>query len=378
MNADIAERRCVGLSGIGEGQMVKHEVTLQMFHRFHLGTVHNIRLLLGNVHNSFQGCKSLRHISDAFAGRDHRPYQHPDIGIERHKLSQADGSVDGKISAVEQSQQAAGSDDQVQQRHKQSLKPDNAEVFLLVVFICHRKSGKLFVFLYKSLDHPDTGDCFLHLVGQIGKGFLLADKAPVHEFSVEIVSEDDQNQRQDGYACELYIHIEDHLSEHQYQHNCGVKGGDYRRSQKHADGLQVIGKVRHQVPGFMFIVIAHGQRLQMGEEVVAHFLFNGAGGSENKIAPEKTPQCNDGAKDQNPQDQSQNAVHVQGLRFQPVGDFSGVPRNIDIHKIHGKQGSNSQYILESMPLYIAADILQFLHIFSPSNFGGSLCRLPAV
>ena len=79
------------------------------------------------------------------------------------------------------------------------------------------------------------------------------------------------------------------------EHQDRVRRVHDRRADHHADGVQVVGRARHQVAGPVRLEVRERQPLQMREEVVAHVVLDVARGADQDAARQKQKHAADEA-----------------------------------------------------------------------------------
>ena len=117
----------------------------------------------------------------------------------------------------------------------------------------------------------------------------------MHDLAEDDIAEDDQDHRQHRDQRKPHADVSQHGIQDQRQHDGCVEGGDDGHAQKLPDALEVVGKVRHQIAGLVGVEITGAEGFQMGEQIVAHFFFDGARGAEQEVSPPETSQDNDRA-----------------------------------------------------------------------------------
>ena len=261
MHRHIFQHRHGRLVGIGKGQVFNADIALERLNRrVHHVAVHDFRLRVKNLLNTAQARQPLADARDALAHRHHRPHQHRHIRVEADKLPDVDFAVNRQIAAVSQRQQTRYTDNQIQQRHHQRLQAHNAEVLFLREQRRLRKSVQLLAFLHEGFNHADARHRFLHLVRQRRERLLLGQKALVHHLAVEVIAEDDENQRQHRHTRQFRADIRHHLPQHQQQHHRRVECADDVHAHQRANRLQVVDEARHQVAGLVLVVIVRRER----------------------------------------------------------------------------------------------------------------------
>ena len=121
VDPDGVQHRHVLLVRVGEGQPVKVDLPLQGRHVLYLRPVHDLRLLVQDGADPLEAGRALGDEGDALAGGQHGPDQHGDVQVEGLELAQGDLPGDGEVAAVEEGQQAADADNQIQQGHEEGL-----------------------------------------------------------------------------------------------------------------------------------------------------------------------------------------------------------------------------------------------------------------
>ena len=360
MDGYMAEGRVVlRRAGIPERQVPEFHIAPEFRHG-RISLVPDLRFFVQDAADPPQGRHALAQVGNAFADGDHRPDQHAHVVIEHDELAYGDLPKNGHPPAVQQRQQQRQPDDQVQQGQHQRDEADHAQVFIPGVGVGSGKGGQFLPLLDEGLDDPDAGNRLLRLVRQGGEGLLPGQETLVHVLAEPDIPENDDDQRNQRHNRQPETDEADHADQHQHQHDGGVKGSDDRHAHQLADGAQVVGKVGHQVAGFMLVVPGHGKLFQVGEEAVSHIPLDHPGGSEQEYAPEKASHHNGGAHAQQPQGDRPDAVHGQDAVLQPVDELAGKPRDVGVDLVHQEQGSQAQDIAPPVPPGVPERQFQFI------------------
>ena len=136
--------------------------------------------------------------------------------------------------------------------------------------------------------------------------------------------------------------MNDHFYQYHDGHDHSVKGGDYGHSHGHADGLQVIGKMCHQISGFMTVEIAGGKGFQMSEHIVPKFVLDSPGSADDTVPPAKTPSHDQKAGQEKLQQKRYHPVGSQRACGQSVNAVAGVLGDVEIGQIHQHQDGDAQ------------------------------------
>ncbi len=93
-----------------------------------------------------------------------------------------------------------------------------------------------------------------------------------------------------------------------------------------ADSRDVVGRMRHQIPGRRILEIAEREFLDVGEKVVPQIVFDLAGNDDNSLPCQECHEPgDDGKSDDEPGVQEQTAV-MKLSRFEPMLDrVHGIP-----------------------------------------------------
>lgn len=188
------------------------------------------------LHPSDGGASLGKHVDGIAAGK-HGPDQHVDILVKGHETPQGDFPGQGKIAAVDQGDQAAETDDHVEQGHDDSLQAHHSQVFVHGILIRFQKTVHLGPLLDKGLDHPHPRKALLHIVGEIGDSLLPGFILGVHDFSIINFPHTDQDHGNQGKEGQAHIDVDHHLCDHHNGHHSGVKDADHRRPDGHADHI---------------------------------------------------------------------------------------------------------------------------------------------
>ena len=190
----------------------------------------------------------------------------------------------------------------------------------------------------------------------------MPQELPVHHLSVKVVPVHDEQQGQRRHQRQLQVHVPHHLPQHHHQHHRRVEGRHYRGAQQHLHRAHVIGEVGHQIPGLVLVEVAHGQLLQVGEQILLQVPSDRQPRAEDEKPPAEPAHGHPQAHQQDEPHQAPHPVHGHGPRPEAVGDLAGELGDVDVHQVHPRQGGDPQQVPEPVGPDVSANQFQFFHV----------------
>ena len=154
-----------------------------------------------------------------------------------------------------------------------------ADVFLVLRF----EGANLGIFLHVGADQARSGKVFLGARGDVGEHGLNSFEAIVNAPAEGLDHDAHGGQRQECVEREPGAD-RDHEGQRARGVDEGVGGVHDRRSEEHADRVQVVGGAGHDVARAVALVVGVGQAFEPGEEIVAKVEFDVAGNADDDPA----------------------------------------------------------------------------------------------
>ena len=139
-----------------------------------------------------------------------------------------------------------------------------ANVFLVLVF----EGRDLGLFLHIRADQARAGKILLRTGGDVGEHRLNAFEALVNAASEGLDDDADRGQRQERVKRQPRADG-DHEGQRARGVDESVRRIHDRRAEQHANGVQVVGRARHNVAGAVTLVVGVAQVFQTREKIVA-------------------------------------------------------------------------------------------------------------
>ena len=215
---------------------------------------------------------ALQHVGDPAKG-DHRPRQHHQIRVERDQLTDRDATGNHLATPQPEHQQRTQAEQQRQagvERPLQANQPAVARDVLLVGLAELREFGAL---LAVRPHDSHARQVLLRHGAQLGELLLDALEPPVDRRAEDLDRHRDKRQRQQRDHRQPRID-RDHQDDGDDEHERGLGRIHHRWPGHHADGVEVVGRTRHQVAGPAFLVERRRQALQVPEEIVAEVVLH--------------------------------------------------------------------------------------------------------
>ena len=214
----------------------------------------------------------------------HRPGQKPQIADEGNEIPRRDGEQNGLSAADQQNQNHAHVREEQHHREKGAGDPHQLKVFLQVGFrgLFHARGLRHLAVV--GFDQADDDEALADDFRQMGERGLHRLVAAVHLAAENPRAHADQGHGDEDDGGEEGVDI-GHESDGGGAHDQGVVQSHQSHAGRHADLLDVVGGVRHEVAGAGAVEVGGREGLKMAEKAVAQTLLDAAGGAEKAQPP---------------------------------------------------------------------------------------------
>ena len=219
------------------------------------------------------------------AQRHHRPHEQAEVADEGHEVARRDREQDGLAAAEKQDERHAQVGEQHHHREEGARDPHQAQVLVDI-----GPGGRLDFFglgrlAVVGLDQADAGDTLTDRLRQIRERGLHRPVAAVHPAAEKARGDGDERHRDEDKAGQGGVDV-DHEADGGRTHDHGVVQGHQAHAGGHADLLDVVRGVGHEVARAGAVEIGGGKGLQMVKQAVAQALLDAAGCAQQAQPPD--------------------------------------------------------------------------------------------
>src|SRR5690606_38019599 len=345
-NVDVLQNRPVA-AGVGERQVLILDAAFHGPQLHRVGLVHDFGPLVENdLQPGHRRLAPLQVVDDPAYGH-HGPREHAEVHVEGDEVAQADAAQNDQGAAVAYHDEHAQGLQELNERVEQAADAHQVHVHVHVVLVDALKPGDGRVLPGKGLDDADARQVFGYHVGQVRKGLLHFAEAAVNEAAEVAGRQRQKGQRQQGQRGQADVGGAQHNNQNGHRHENRIGQHDDAGAHGHADRVDVVGRVGHQVARFRFNKIAGRQRLQMGVQLVAQRVFQKARRAHDVNAPHVAAH-----RDDDGQAHDNEAVDPDGLARQPAGGqrVHEAPDDLGLQQLHDVDDQQARQADDVAPL----------------------------
>ena len=202
-------------------------------------------------------------------------------------------------AAQPQDEERSEAEKQRHARIEHALQPDQDAVAIDVLLVRAAEPLQFVRFLGVGADDPHARQRLLHHRRHFRQLRLDGFEATVDRAPEVAHRERDERQRHQRNQRQPRVDRQ-HQHDGDHEHEDGVRGVHHRGTDHHADGVQVVGRARHEVAGAPRLVEAEREPLELREEIIADVVLDPARRADEDPAHEEQERA---AHDRDPEDQ---------------------------------------------------------------------------
>ena len=185
--------------------------------------------------------------------REHRPGEHADVGVERHKPSDSELSSRDEQTACPEEDQRGNGTKEVDQRKSESPDRHKSDIAPLDVDGALPQSASRSLLTREDLDDADAGHGFLYIVAESGERVLHVLEQPEDDGARACHDKRDEHKRHQRHQRQRAVEAE-HGEESERRHDDEVGDHEQAVAQCLAHRLEVICHERHQISSLVPVV----------------------------------------------------------------------------------------------------------------------------